>query len=580
MKNLKYQWTNFIKWLNKPKKLSEKTGKKFVESIRVEDWEVLTEDGYKPIYSTNQTIEYDVYILYFENGYKLRCADNHILIDHQGDEVFSKDALGKYFRSDDLRFDFVQCIRVEKTNKREVMYDLTVNSKDHTYYTNGILSHNSITTLSWLLHYALFNSDKTIAILANKGATAREMLSRVTLMLENIPFFMQPGCKELNKGSIHFSNNSKIIAASTSSSSIRGFAINCVPDYTKTTIMLDDGQIYYNTISKNKEIINKFEQANSPRYTMKINSKKYYTVYKITNKINNKEYIGFHSTNDLDDGYMGSGKLIQKEYEKYGLEHFEKEYIEIFDSLKEAEDLEKELVNKEYVEGRDTYNMSIGGNICILYGEHNGFYSKEHNKETKEFISESNKGKTVSEEQKSLCSKLSRERWKDPEYRKATLENLKRYRANLTEEQKKEIYTKISLAQKGKKVSEETKRLLSERVKKKFENFTDEEWQEWYDKVHTPEAKLKKSIALKGKKKTKEHVDKINRNLEKIRKTAEKHRGMKRSEESKKKMSISAKKRPPPNKGLVYCYNQITLEKKMCKAEEVPERWNRGFLKK
>jgi hypothetical protein len=67
-----------------------------------------------------------------------------------------------------------------------------------------------------------------VGILANKGATAREMLSRLTLMLENIPFFLQPGCKQLNKGSIHFSNNSKIIAAATSSSSIRGLSMNVI----------------------------------------------------------------------------------------------------------------------------------------------------------------------------------------------------------------------------------------------------------------------------------------------------------------------------------------------------------------
>jgi hypothetical protein len=54
------------------------------------------------------------------------------------------------------------------------------------------------------------------------------MLARLTLMLENIPFFLQPGCKVLNKGSIEFSNNSKIIAAATSSSSIRGLSLNCI----------------------------------------------------------------------------------------------------------------------------------------------------------------------------------------------------------------------------------------------------------------------------------------------------------------------------------------------------------------
>ena len=87
-------------------------------------------------------------------------------------------------------------------------------------------SGKSISACAYLLWFALFNSEKTIAILANKGATAREMLSRITLMLENIPFFLQPGCKGLNKGSIEFSNNSRIIAAATSGSSIRGMSVN------------------------------------------------------------------------------------------------------------------------------------------------------------------------------------------------------------------------------------------------------------------------------------------------------------------------------------------------------------------
>jgi hypothetical protein len=87
-------------------------------------------------------------------------------------------------------------------------------------------SGKSISSVAYLLWFALFHSEKVIAILANKGSTAREMLSRVTLMLENLPFFLQPGCKALNKGSIEFSNNSRIIAAATSGSSIRGMSVN------------------------------------------------------------------------------------------------------------------------------------------------------------------------------------------------------------------------------------------------------------------------------------------------------------------------------------------------------------------
>ena len=87
-------------------------------------------------------------------------------------------------------------------------------------------SGKSISSVAYLLWFALFNSEKVIAVMANKGATAREMLGRVTLMLENLPFFLQPGCKALNKGSIEFSNNSRIVAAATSGSSIRGMSVN------------------------------------------------------------------------------------------------------------------------------------------------------------------------------------------------------------------------------------------------------------------------------------------------------------------------------------------------------------------
>ena len=87
-------------------------------------------------------------------------------------------------------------------------------------------SGKSVSACAYLLWFALFHSEKTVAILANKGATAREMLSRVTLMLENIPFFLQPGTKALNKGSLEFSNNSRVIAAATSGSSIRGLSVS------------------------------------------------------------------------------------------------------------------------------------------------------------------------------------------------------------------------------------------------------------------------------------------------------------------------------------------------------------------
>lgn len=67
-------------------------------------------------------------------------------------------------------------------------------------------SGKSITSCAFLLWFLLFKPEVTVAILANKGAIAREMISRITTMLEHVPFFLQPGVKILNKGSIEFAN--------------------------------------------------------------------------------------------------------------------------------------------------------------------------------------------------------------------------------------------------------------------------------------------------------------------------------------------------------------------------------------
>jgi hypothetical protein len=104
-------------------------------------------------------------------------------------------------------------------------------------------SGKSISSVGYLLWYACFHPEKTIAILANKGATAREMLARITLMLENLPFFLQPGCKALNKGSVEFSNNSRIIAAATSGSSIRGLSVNLL--FLDEFAFVDDDARFY-----------------------------------------------------------------------------------------------------------------------------------------------------------------------------------------------------------------------------------------------------------------------------------------------------------------------------------------------
>ena len=89
-------------------------------------------------------------------------------------------------------------------------------------------SGKSTTTVSYLLHYALFNPNSNIAILANKSSTARDILGRVQLAYENLPKWLQQGVINWNKGNIELENKSQIVAAATSSSAIRGGSYNII----------------------------------------------------------------------------------------------------------------------------------------------------------------------------------------------------------------------------------------------------------------------------------------------------------------------------------------------------------------
>lgn len=86
----------------------------------------------------------------------------------------------------------------------------------------------STVTCAFILWYIIFNSDKTVALLANKGDTAREILGRIQLAYQYLPKWLQQGVSEWNKGSFELENNSRVIAAATSSDNIRGYSINLI----------------------------------------------------------------------------------------------------------------------------------------------------------------------------------------------------------------------------------------------------------------------------------------------------------------------------------------------------------------
>lgn len=146
----------------------------------------------------------------------------------------------------------------------------------------------------------------------------------------------------------------------------------------------------------------------------------YYTVYMTTNLINGKRYIGVHKTKNPDDDYLGSGKALNSAIQKYGKENFQK--VVIFNALNYdyAHEIELLLVNKEWIESPDTYNMKVGGK--------GGSLAKTE--EQKKKLSLANMGKPsprkgvkLSEETKALIGSHHKGKFVDPEISKALWRN-------------------------------------------------------------------------------------------------------------------------------------------------------------
>ena len=237
------------------RQLSEPINKKFIESFDIDDWDVETDTGWSPVTHLHKTIEYDVWTLVTETGLSLRCADDHIVFDENLNEVYVKDLIpltSKIITKNGPEIVFA----VKKTADKENMFDLTVGDDNHRFYTNDILSHNTTCVVAYVLWLSLFNNNYTVAMLANKDTTAKELLYRYQFAYENLPKWMQQGVIVWNKGDIELENGTRVISAATSSSGIRGKSINCLVldelAHVEPNVQVDFFQSVYPTISSGK----------------------------------------------------------------------------------------------------------------------------------------------------------------------------------------------------------------------------------------------------------------------------------------------------------------------------------------
>ncbi len=192
---------------------------KFIESYSLDDYEILTEDGFKDCIAIHKTIKFKVFEI-FTKDFNLKCADEHILIDENNNQIYVKDCIvgTKIITEKGIQ----SIIEINIYEDLENMYDVSINSENHTFYTNGILSHNSTIYTVFALHTALFNSDRRILICANKEKTAKEFLERIKLAYEYLPGFLKLGVTNWGSTQISFENDSKITISATSPSSARG----------------------------------------------------------------------------------------------------------------------------------------------------------------------------------------------------------------------------------------------------------------------------------------------------------------------------------------------------------------------
>lgn len=203
----------------------ERDDEKIIKSFELNGVEVKTDTGWQPVSQIHMTKPFSIYTVSTKD-YELSGADTHICYDELFNEKFLKDfQVGDYI----MTIDGPQLVHKVTRNRTKVcMCDISVESEDHRYYTNGILSHNTTSSAMFLLWYILFNTDKNAIVLGNKGKTAKEILSKVKQVFLEVPHFLKPGVEKWNENEVVFDNGCRILTETTVAEPAIGFTLHCV----------------------------------------------------------------------------------------------------------------------------------------------------------------------------------------------------------------------------------------------------------------------------------------------------------------------------------------------------------------
>lgn len=226
---MKYLIKQFVLWLIST--INTKFGgdeddlaNKIKETISHVPFAIKTDNGWQSIRSIFKTRDFRLWEIELENGIKLQCANNHI--------VFLEDLTCKwvqYLRVGEkvmTEFGPKMVVNVKQTNHQIQMFDIEVDSLEHRYYTNSILSHNTTTTSIFIVWFTCFHVDKTFGVIANKDLIAQEVFRKIKAIVEDLPFFLKPGCYSFGTVSYSFDNGCKCLYRTATIDSMQGFTLD------------------------------------------------------------------------------------------------------------------------------------------------------------------------------------------------------------------------------------------------------------------------------------------------------------------------------------------------------------------
>jgi len=198
--------------------------RKILDSIDVNNLYIETPEGFSKILQVHKTQPYKLWRVELNDGNYIEGADNHILFDNHDAQIFIKDLRIGYYIQTKTGLSMVS--RITKMPFKVSMYDIAVDNSSHTYYSNGIKSHNTTTIAAYFAWYLCFHNDRNLAILANKQATAYEIVSKVIDVFKGLPFFLKPGIVSAGAGGMRLDNGCMLTSQATTKTAQIGFTIH------------------------------------------------------------------------------------------------------------------------------------------------------------------------------------------------------------------------------------------------------------------------------------------------------------------------------------------------------------------